>query len=160
MLGRVLNPRLFTFTVETSGSSGCPIVAWLRESLNSALSDHLAKHELSTAALGSNADQWHPNRHLPLARLVESMICVDRDQKLVAGLLLIFAGVIWLFFVIIWLPPFTIVVMLIGHTIGFPNSFYGRWLWWLDVTMALCAMGYGVYLILGRRHAVSKSTRI
>ena len=80
---------------------------------------------------------------------------MDRDQKFAAGLLLAFAGVIWLFFVAIWLPPLTTVAILIGLKIGLPDKFYGHWLPYVDVTMALCAMGYGVYLVLHRRHAIS-----
>lgn len=67
------------------------------------------------------------------------------------GLLLIFGGAIWLLLVIIWLPPLTILAVLVGVKIGLPNNLYGHWLPYVDVIMALCAMGYGLYLARPRR---------
>ena len=78
---------------------------------------------------------------------------MDRGQKLAAGLLLISAGVIWLFSVAIWLPPLTLVAILIGLKMGLPDTYYGSWLLWVDVAMALTAMGYGGYLLFRRRAA-------
>ena len=80
---------------------------------------------------------------------------MDRGKKLAEGFFLISAGVIWLFLVIIWLPPFMMVFVFIGIKIGLPNSFYGAWLLWVDVTMALCVIAYGVYRVLHFRHAIS-----
>jgi hypothetical protein len=81
---------------------------------------------------------------------------MDRGQKLAAGLLLIVAGVIWLFFVTMWLPPLTIVAILIGLKIGLSNAYYGSWLLWVDVAIALTAMGYGGYLLFRCRAAISR----
>jgi|HubBroStandDraft_1064217.scaffolds.fasta_scaffold2658829_1 hypothetical protein len=81
---------------------------------------------------------------------------MDRGQKLAAGLLLISAGVIWLLFVIIWLPPVTIVAILIGLKMGLPNTYYGIWLLWVDVAIALTAMAYGGYLLFRCRAAISR----
>jgi hypothetical protein len=81
---------------------------------------------------------------------------MDRGQKLAAGVLLISAGVIWLFLVTIWLPPLSIVAILIGLKMGLPNTYYGSWLLWVDVAIALTAMGYGGYLLLRFRHAISR----
>ena len=78
---------------------------------------------------------------------------MDRGQKLAAGLLLISAGMIWLFFVAIWLPPLTIVGILIGLKMGLPNTYYGSWLLWVDVAIAITAMGYGGYLLFRCRAA-------
>jgi hypothetical protein len=81
---------------------------------------------------------------------------MDWGQKLVAGLLLISAGVIWLFLVIIWLPPLTIVAVLIGLKMGLSNTYYGSWLLFVDVAIALTAMGYGGYLLFRCRPAISR----
>ena len=81
---------------------------------------------------------------------------MDRGQKLAAGLLLISAGVIWLFFVAIWLPPFTIAAIWIGLKMGLSNTYYGSWLLLVDVAIALTAMGYGGYLLLRCRAAISR----
>jgi hypothetical protein len=81
---------------------------------------------------------------------------MDRGQKLAAGLLLIVAGVIWLFFVTMWLPPLTIVAILIGLKIGLSNAYYGSWLLWVDVAIALTVMGYGGYLLFRCRAAISR----
>jgi hypothetical protein len=74
---------------------------------------------------------------------------------LTTGFFLILAGIIWLFLVIIWMPPLSIVIIMIGHETGLPDSFYGQWLLWVDATMALCLMAYGVYLMLRCRHTIS-----
>jgi len=81
---------------------------------------------------------------------------MDRGKKLAEGVLLISAGVIWLFFVAIWLPPLTIVAILIGLKIGLPNTYYGSWLLLVDVAIALTVMGYGGYLLFRYRHAISR----
>lgn len=80
---------------------------------------------------------------------------MDRDKEIGVGLLLAFAGAIWLFLIIIWLPPLTIVAVLVGLKIGLHDTFYRRWLLYVDVAMALGAMGCGIYLTLRRRHALS-----
>ncbi len=80
---------------------------------------------------------------------------MDRGRKLAEGVLLISAGVIWLFLVAIWLPPLWIVAILIGIKMGLPNAYYGSWLVWVDVAIALSAMGYGGYLLFRYRHAIS-----
>jgi len=82
---------------------------------------------------------------------------MDTGQKLGAGLLLIFAGVIWLFLVIMMLPPFTMVVVaiLIGIKMGL-SPHYGSWLLLVDVAIALTAMGYGGYLLFRCLPAISR----
>jgi hypothetical protein len=81
---------------------------------------------------------------------------MDRGRKFAEGLLLISAGVIWLFLVAIWLPPLSIVATLIGIKMGLPNAYYGSWLVWVDVAIASTAMGYGGYLLFGFRNAISR----
>ncbi len=66
------------------------------------------------------------------------------------------AGVIWLFLVTIWLPPPSTVAILIGIKLGLPNTYYGSWLLWVDVAIALTAMGYGGYLLFRCRNAISR----
>ena len=81
---------------------------------------------------------------------------MDGNQRLTIGLLLTFAAIIWLFLVSIWMPPLTIVAILIGIKIALPQSFYGRWLLYLEVTMASCTLGYGIYLVFRSRTTVSR----
>jgi hypothetical protein len=81
---------------------------------------------------------------------------VDRGHKLAEGLLLISAGVIWLLFVAIWLPPLTIAAMWIGLKMGLPITYFGRWLLLVDVVGALSAMGCGGYLLFRCRPAISR----
>jgi len=80
---------------------------------------------------------------------------MDRGRKLAEGILLVSAGAIWLLLVAIWLPPFTIVAILIGIKIGLPNAYYGSWLFLVDVAIALIAMGCGGYRLFRHRHAIS-----
>lgn len=80
---------------------------------------------------------------------------MDMGQKLAAGLLLISAGVIWLFFVVIWLPPLTMLTVLIGIKMGLSDTFYGKWLLLIDIVTALSVMGYGAYLLLRCRRIIS-----
>jgi hypothetical protein len=52
--------------------------------------------------------------------------------------------------------PLTIVAIFIGLEIGLPRTYYGSWLLWVDVAIALTAMGYGGYLLLRCRAAISR----
>ena len=82
---------------------------------------------------------------------------MDRGRKLAEGLLLICAGVVWLFLVVIWLPPLATVAILIGLKMGLHNTYYGNWLLLPDVAVALTAVGCGGYLLFRfRRHAISR----
>jgi len=80
---------------------------------------------------------------------------VDRGRNLAEGFLLIATGVIWLFLVTIWLPPFSMFVVFIGFKTGLPEGFYGSWLLRVDVTMALCVIAYGIRRVLHFRHTIS-----
>jgi len=81
---------------------------------------------------------------------------MDRGRKLAEGVLLISAGVIWLFLVAIWLPPLSMVAILIGSEIGLPSAYYGSWLVWVDVATALTALGYGGSMLFRYRRAISR----
>lgn len=81
---------------------------------------------------------------------------MDRGRKLAEGLLLLATGVIWLFCVAIWLPPLTLVAVLIGIKMGLPDTYYASWLILADVAIALTAMVCGGYRLFRYRQAISR----
>jgi hypothetical protein len=66
---------------------------------------------------------------------------MNNHQKESAGVLLIIVGVIWLFFSVIWMPPFTY----ISAFVGFPQSVTTT-LFRADFIFPLCGIGYGFFL--------------
>jgi hypothetical protein len=81
---------------------------------------------------------------------------MDRGRKLAEGVLLTAAGVIWLFLVVIWLPPLSMLAILIGTEMGLPGTYYGSWLVLVDIAIALTVMGCGGYRLFRYLHAISR----
>jgi nucleoside recognition membrane protein YjiH len=80
---------------------------------------------------------------------------VNRDTKIALGTLLILIGTIWLFLIIIWMPPLLSFVVLVGQKIGLPDGFYGQWLLWTETVLATFALGSGIYLLIRRGRPIS-----
>jgi hypothetical protein len=72
------------------------------------------------------------------------------DVKFAEGVSLTIFGATWLFFSIC-MPPLAFAVTWIGLETGLPLSLFGRWLVWVDSAVALCAIGFGVYLAACQR---------
>lgn len=77
---------------------------------------------------------------------------MTRDQKFATGVLLLVVGVIWLFFVVIWMPPLLSAVILIlvwlridGFLPSGPSSFY------MEYGLSLSLIGYAIYLLVRNR---------
>ena len=113
---------------------------------------HFAGRPAHDDADGSGHLVLHPLR--PICRRMsgsESIHDVNRDEKTAIGTLLILIGAVWLFFVIIWMPPLCFLVALVGPKIGLPDGFYGQWLLWLESALATCVAGSGIYFLICRR---------
>jgi len=91
---------------------------------------------------------------LPLCRWPDNIIVVTGDQKHALGVLLLVVGIIWLFFIVIWMPPVTLAVIWLAIKIGFGSVFdsviVARGLLYGEGVLALSAIGAGLYMNLRR----------
>jgi len=76
---------------------------------------------------------------------------VNSERKPELGGLLVLVGTGWLFFVIIWMPPLSYLLLLLGALAGVPDKFYGQWMLWLEVALAAGTIVGGVYLLVRYR---------
>jgi hypothetical protein len=86
---------------------------------------------------------------------------MTRDQKFATGVLLLVVGVIWLFFVVIWMPPLLSAVILIlvwlridGFLPSGPSSFY------MEYGLSLSLIGYAIYLLVRNRAKTNSKTSL
>jgi hypothetical protein len=79
---------------------------------------------------------------------------MTRDQKHALGVLLLIVGIIWFFFILIWMPPLTMAVIWVAIKIGFDSIFnsviVSRSLLYGEGALALSAVGVGLYINLSR----------
>jgi len=77
---------------------------------------------------------------------------MTQDQKFATGVLFLIVGVIWLFFVVIWMPPlaFAVVWIFIWLRIDMPRLF-GNALFYMEYVMSLSLIGYAIYLLVRNR---------
>lgn len=77
---------------------------------------------------------------------------MTQDQKFATGVLFLIVGVIWLFFVAIWMPPLLSAVawMLVWLRTDISRPF-GLALFYMEYVMALSLIGYAVYLLVRNR---------
>ncbi len=79
---------------------------------------------------------------------------MTRDQNHALGVLLVIAGGIWFFFIVIWMPPLTMALIWLGIKIGFDSVFnsviFSRLLLYGEGVLALSAIGMGLYINLRR----------
>jgi hypothetical protein len=82
------------------------------------------------------------------------MAGMTSDQKHASGVLLLTLGLIWLFFILIWMPPLTTAVIWLSVKIGFDSDFksvmVARALLCGEGILALIAVGVGLYTNLQR----------
>ncbi len=79
---------------------------------------------------------------------------MTHDQKHALGVLLVIVGAIWLFRIVIWMPPVTIAVIWLAIKFGFDSVFnsviVSRSLLYGEGGLALSAIGVGLYINLRR----------
>jgi hypothetical protein len=77
---------------------------------------------------------------------------MTQDQKFATGVLLLIVGVIWLFFVVIWMPPLAFAVFYAFALLRVvPSESFGHTLYYVEYTMPLCLIGYAIYLLVRNR---------
>ena len=80
------------------------------------------------------------------------MAGMNSDRKHALGVFLLVVGSIWLFFILIWMPPLTLAVLWLAFKIGFGSVFdsviASRALLYGEGLLALSAIGAGLYLNL------------
>jgi hypothetical protein len=86
---------------------------------------------------------------------------MTRDQKFATGVLLLIVGMIWLFFVVIWMPPLLSAVIWILvwlRTDRFLPA--GPSLFYMEYGMSLSLIGYAIYLLVRNRAKTNSKTSL
>jgi hypothetical protein len=78
------------------------------------------------------------------------MAGMTRSEKQAMSVLVIAAGMAWLFFILIWLPPLTAIVGAIEFEFGLSDRF-GSVILVIEAAMSLSVIAYGTYSLIRYR---------